>query len=62
MLVCSPVASELYNITVTCTIHPESTADQCLVRAVDDGGVIRIGNVYILRVTTLMLCIGYYTM
>ena len=61
MLVCSPVASELYNITVTCTIHPESTADQCLVRAVDDGRVTRIGSVYILQVTALMLCIGCYT-
>ena len=61
MLVCSPVASELYNITVICTIHPESTADQCLVRAVDDGRVIRIGSVYILQVTALMLCIGCYT-
>ena len=62
VLVCSPVASELYNITVTCTIHPESTADQCLVRAVDDGRVTRTGNEYILQVTALMLCIGYYTM
>ena len=57
MLVCSPVASELYNITVTCTIHPDSTANQCLVRVVDDGGVTRIGNVYILQVTALMLAI-----
>ena len=62
MLVCSPVASELYNVTVTCTIHPESTADHCVVMALDDGGVTRIGSVYILQVTTLMLCIGYYTM
>ena len=62
MLVCSPVASELYNITVTCTIHPESTADHCVVMALDDGRVTRTGNVYILQVTTLMLCIGYYTM
>ena len=44
MLACSPVASELYNITVTCTIHPDSTADQCEVRAVDDGGVTRTGS------------------
>ena len=62
MLVCSPVASELYNITVTCTIHPDSTADHCVVRAVDDDGVTRTGNVYILYVTALMLYIGYYTM
>ena len=56
MLVCSPVPSELYNITVTCTIHPHSTADQCTVMAMDDGGVIRTGiakcvNLYILQVT-----------
>ena len=44
MLVCSPVASEIYNITVTCTIHPDSTADQCVVRAVDDDGVTRTGS------------------
>ena len=44
MLVCSPVASELYNITVTCAIHPESTADQCVVRAVDNDGVTRTGS------------------
>ena len=25
--------SEPYNITVTCTIHPDSTADQCVVMA-----------------------------
>ena len=44
MLVCSPVASELYNITVTCTIHPNSTADQCIVMAMDDGEEIRTGS------------------
>ena len=36
--------SELYNITVTCTIHPESTADQCEVRAMDHFSVIIIGK------------------
>ena len=44
MLVCSPVASELYNITVTCTIRHDSTANQCMVRAVDDDGVTRTGS------------------
>ena len=44
MLVCSPVASELYNITVSCVIHPESTADQCVVMAVDDDGVTTTGS------------------
>ena len=56
MLVCSPVANELYSITVTCFIHPNSTADQCVVMAMDDDGVIRTGiakcvNLYILQVT-----------
>ena len=36
--------SEPYNITVTCIIHPESTADHCVVRAVDDDGVTRAGT------------------
>ena len=43
MLVCSPVPSELYNITVTCTIHPDSTADQCVAMAMNDG-VTRMGK------------------
>ena len=38
------VASELYNISVTCTIHPDSAADQCVVMAVDDRRVNRTGN------------------
>ena len=38
------VARELYNITVTCTIHPDSTADQCAVIAMDDDRVNRTGN------------------
>ena len=47
MLMCSPVASQLYNITVTCTIHPNSTADQCVVMAMADGRVTRTGEIYI---------------
>ena len=38
------VTNELYNITVTCTIHPDSTADQCVVIAVADGEVNRTGT------------------
>ena len=45
MLMCSPVASQLYNITVTCAIHPDSTADQCVVMAMADGRVIRTGEI-----------------
>ena len=41
------VTSELYNITVTCTIHPYSTADQCVVMAMDDDKESKTGN-YIL--------------
>ena len=37
--------NELHSITVTCTIHPDSTADQCVVMAMADDRVTRIGNV-----------------
>ena len=39
------VASELYNITITCAIRPDSIADQCVVMAMDDGGVNKTGNI-----------------
>ena len=39
--------NELHSITVTCTIHPDSTADQCVVMAVADGRVTRTGNYYV---------------
>ena len=39
------VASELYNITITCAIRPDSIADQCVVMAMDDGGVNETGNI-----------------
>ena len=29
--------NELHSITVTCTIHQDSTADQCVVMAMADG-------------------------
>ena len=35
--------NELHSITVTCTIHPDSTADQCVVMAMADGNVTRTG-------------------
>ena len=41
------VTSELYNITVTCTIHPDSTADQCVVMAMADGRMTRAGMVHV---------------
>ena len=44
MLMYSPVANQLYNITVTCTIHPDSTADLCIVMAMADGRVTRTGD------------------
>ena len=43
-LILHNVTSELYDITVTCTIHPESEADLCEVRAMDDGLVTRTGT------------------
>ena len=36
-----------YSITVICTIHPDSTADQCEVRAMGDSGVTKASNVNI---------------
>ena len=48
----------LNSITVICTIHPNSTADQCVVRAVDDVGINRTGMCIILstiiRVATVL--------
>ena len=38
------VTSELYNITVTCIIHSDSTADHCVVMAVADDRVTRTGE------------------
>ena len=35
----------LYAITVTCTIHPDSTADQCVVMATANGQTLT-GNEY----------------
>ena len=43
-LISPNVISELYNITITCTIHPDSTADQCVVVAMADGQVTRTGT------------------
>ena len=47
-LVSPNVISELYNITVICTIHAHSTADHCIVIAMADGRVTRTGKVDIL--------------
>ena len=38
------VSISVQSIIVTCTIHPESTADQCVVMAMDDDGVNITGN------------------
>ena len=43
-LISPDVTSELYSITVTCNIHPRSTADQCVVRARNNGTSTRTGN------------------
>ena len=42
------VSNILQSITVTCTIHPDSTADQCVVMTMDDDGESRTGNETIL--------------
>ena len=36
--------NELHSITVTCIIHPNSTADQCVVMAMADGRENTTGN------------------
>ena len=39
--------NELNSITVTCIIHPDSTADQCIVMAVADDRVTSTGKYYV---------------
>ena len=57
-LISPNVTSKLYNITVTCTIHPDSAADQCVVMAkADDGRVTRTGS-YI----HICICMYIYTL
>ena len=46
------VTSGQYSITVNCTIHPNSAADQCVVMAMDDGGVIRMGMMCVYNIAT----------
>ena len=49
--------NELHSITVTCTIDPGSTADQCVVMAMAvlaDGRVTKIGN----EIIILLLCVS----
>ena len=56
MLVFTPAVSELYNVTVTCTIHPDSTADQCVVMAMADGIMTRTGKINkIIHICTLIM-------
>ena len=38
--------NELHSITVTCTIHLNSTADQCVVMAMADGRINTTGDNY----------------
>ena len=35
--------NETYIVTVTCIIHPDSVADQCVVMAMGDGRVTKTG-------------------
>ena len=34
-----------YNITFHCAVHPDSSAEECEVRARDNSGLTRIGNI-----------------
>ena len=38
------VTSELYDITVTCTLRPDSMADHCEVTAMAEGRMTRMGK------------------
>ena len=38
-----PVISELYNITFICTVHCDSTANQCVLMAMADGEDTKTG-------------------
>ena len=53
------VTSELYNITVVCIIHPDSTADQCEVMAVADDGRVTITGEMHNSTTLKLLCVCY---
>ena len=60
MPVCTPAVSELYNITVTCTIHPDSTADQCVVMAMADGRMTRTGEIHVCSQNVVCIDIRMY--
>ena len=49
------VAKQLYEITVTCTIHPDSTADHCEVMAMANGKVTKTGTV-LLHIPYVFTC------
>ena len=43
-LISPNLTSEIYDITITCTIHPDSTAGQCVVMVMADGRETRNGT------------------
>ena len=51
--------NELPSITVNCTIHPDSTADQCVVMAMADGRATRTGT-YVSVATYVYYSSGNY--
>ena len=53
-------SSTLQSINVTCTIHPESTADQCEVMAMADDGLTRTGNKTIATDNNLLWLYTYF--
>ena len=55
------VSSVQQSITVTCTIHSDSTADQCVVMAMADGGVNTTGDTHALTYVSNELFLSYYT-
>ena len=57
------INSITYDLTVTCIIQPDSTADRCEVMAMDDGGVTKEGKHVVQIFTDLWLldtCVHMY--
>ena len=52
--------NEFHSITVTCTIHPDSKADHCVVMAMADGIVTRRG-IKIMLIFTIKNLLRTYT-
>ena len=50
MITSEDATDTTYSITVTCTIHPDSTADQCVVMARADGQTLTGEHIIYIRI------------